>query len=123
MRYVYGYLFFFYNTSSFHSFLYCPENESIKTAEIAKAKKEADLKAAAAAKAKKEAERKTAAAAKANDPMTWTPGVKEKFEKEFYEAGYADTKDSITYKNAYVNDGQGFYEVWAQGMGNSDMLL
>jgi len=97
------------------------DNENaIKQAEIAKAKAqaEADAKAASAAKEKAEEEvRKKEEEAMANDPMAWAPGVKEKFEQEFYDAGYADTKASITYKNGYIYNNQGFYEVWSQWNG------
>jgi hypothetical protein len=93
------------------------ENENaIKQAEIDKATAQAEAAAVAKAKAEEEA-RKEKEAAKANDPMTWAPGVKEKFEQEFYDAGYADTKASITYKNGYIYNNQGFYEVWAQWNG------
>lgn len=74
-------------------------NESIKTAEIAKAKEEAE---------------KQAAAAKAAAPFEWAPGIKEQFEKSVVdENGYIDSRDNIIYKKDSVNDNnEGFYSVY-----------
>jgi hypothetical protein len=73
--------------------------ESIKKAEIAKAKAEADKKVAAA---------------KAASPFEWAPGIKEQFEKSVVdENGYIDSKDNIIYKKDSVNDNnEGFYSVY-----------
>lgn len=74
-------------------------NESIKTAEITKAKEEAE---------------KQAAAAKAASPFEWAPGIKEQFEKSVVdENGYIDSRDNIIYKKGSVNDkNEGFYSVY-----------
>ena len=74
-------------------------NESIKNAEIAKAKEEAEKKAATA---------------KAASPFEWAPGIKEQFEKSVVdENGYIDSRDNIIYKKGSVNDNnEGFYSVY-----------
>ena len=74
-------------------------NESIKNAEITKAKEEAEKKAAAA---------------KAASPFEWAPGIKEQFEKSVVdENGYIDSRDNIIYKKGSVNDNnEGFYSVY-----------
>ncbi|MEH7440186.1 cell division site-positioning protein MapZ family protein [Neobacillus drentensis] len=74
-------------------------NESIKKAEIAKAKEEAEKKAAAA---------------KAASPFEWAPGIKEEFERSVVdENGYIESRDNIIYKKDSVNDkNEGFYSVY-----------
>ncbi|WP_071392813.1 cell division site-positioning protein MapZ family protein [Bacillus tuaregi] len=74
-------------------------HESIKNAEIAKAKEEAD---------------RQAAEAKAADPFEWAPGIKEEFERSVVdENGYIDSRDNIIYKKDSVNDNnEGFYAVY-----------
>jgi hypothetical protein len=82
------------------------ENENaITNVEIAKANADAKAKEQAVLTAK-------AAVAKASDPMTRGPRCKRKFEQQFYNAGYVDTKESSPYNCISIN--QGYYEVWAQ---------
>jgi hypothetical protein len=76
-------------------------SESIKKAEIAKAKEEAEKKAEAA---------------KAASPFEWAPGIKEQFEKSVVDENeYIDSRDNIIYKKGSVNDNnEGFYSVYTK---------
>ena len=55
-----------------------------------------------------------------DNPYNWVPGIKEKFENKMVEEGYALTKTSIQYKNAYAGDtGSGFYQVYTDLYGQN----
>lgn len=49
-----------------------------------------------------------------DDPYEWNPGVKERFESEMVESGYADSIDTIRYEKADVYNNEGRYEVYAE---------
>lgn len=49
-----------------------------------------------------------------NDPYEWGPGIKEQFESEMVERGYADSAATIRYEKLHVYNNQGFYEVYAE---------
>lgn len=48
------------------------------------------------------------------DPYEWNPGVKEQFEKEMIENGYADSVETIRYVKSNVYNNHGFYVVYAE---------
>ncbi|MFC0186738.1 cell division site-positioning protein MapZ family protein [Fictibacillus aquaticus] len=50
----------------------------------------------------------------ADDPYAWAPGVKDQFENEMVESGYADSIDTIRYEKGDVYNGQGYYTVYAE---------
>lgn len=48
------------------------------------------------------------------DPYEWGPGVKEQFEKEMVERGYADSIDTIRYEESGIYNNEGRYAVYAE---------
>ncbi|WP_226654793.1 hypothetical protein [Pseudalkalibacillus hwajinpoensis] len=49
-----------------------------------------------------------------DDPYEWAPGVKETFENEMIESGYADSIETIRYEKFQIYNNQGFLEVYAE---------
>lgn len=89
------------------------------TAEQKKFVKEFEIKATERANsilAKMEEEMKAAEAEDLSnyDPFEWNPGVKERFESEMVESGYADSTETIRYEKAGTYNNEGRYEVYAE---------
>lgn len=56
---------------------------------------------------------------KFNNPLSWAPGIKEKFEKQLIANGDARTKEEIHYKNPSIYANEGFYEVFTDLYGTN----
>lgn len=48
------------------------------------------------------------------NPNKWAPVIKEQFESEMIESGYADSVDTIRYEKLLVFNNYGFYSVYAE---------
>lgn len=48
------------------------------------------------------------------DPYEWSPFLKEQFEAEMVEQGYANSKNEIKYEKSGVIDGEGYYTVYSK---------
>lgn len=54
-----------------------------------------------------------------DDPYEWTPGFQEHFEEEILEREYVDSLDTIRYERAYVENGEGYLQLYGE-MGGTE---